>query len=266
MQLTMIRTLCLSFLLFSGSSLAFGQIGHRMICELAYEMLSPNQQTRVDALLEHTEFDQFPPACVWADRLRGQEAYDFARPHHYVNISRGDTEITMEHCPDYGCVLSAIKQHVATLERDSYSADAAKSLKFLSHFVGDLHQPLHVGYDFDRGGNDTGVIFMGEVRNLHGIWDTGMLLQLGFQDYQASIDRLRPRLTEAALNQWQQGEVLDWANESVKIVQQIYAEHEPGKPLDQSYALRHQETLETRLLQASARLAWLLQQLWPDEN
>ncbi|MCH8537687.1 MAG: S1/P1 nuclease [Alkalimonas sp.] len=258
--------LCLCLLLFSGSSLAFGQIGHRMICQLAYEQLSPAQQNRVDALLTHTEFDQFPPACVWADRLRGQEAYDFARPHHYVNIRRDDDEVTMDHCPDYGCVLSAIKQHFAKLQQDSHSAKAAESLKFLSHFVGDLHQPLHVGYDFDRGGNDIGVIFMGEVRNLHGIWDTGILLQLGFQDYEASIQRLRSRLTEPQLAQWQQGEVLDWANESVVIVQQIYAEHVPGKPLDRSYALRHQETIETRLVQAAARLAWLLQQLWPEEN
>lgn len=256
--------LALFVLLFSGASLAFGQIGHRMICELAYEQLSPAQQSRVDALLAHTEFDSFAPACVWADRLRGQEQYDFARPHHYVNIGRDDQVITMEHCPDYGCVLSAIQHHFALLQQDSESAKAAESLKFLSHFVGDLHQPLHVGYDFDRGGNDTGVIFMGEVRNLHGIWDTSILLQLGFRDYQASIDRLRPRLNDSNLQQWQQGDVLDWANESVQIVKQIYAEHVPGKHLDERYALRHQNTIETRLLQAAARLAWLLQQLWPE--
>ena len=254
------------FVVFSGSSLAFGQIGHRMICELAYELLTPIQQQWVDQLLAHTEFDQFPPACVWADQLRGQEAYDFARPHHYVNIRRDDTKVSMDHCPDYGCVLSAIKDHFAALQQDSSSPEAAESLMFLSHFVGDLHQPLHVGYDFDRGGNDIGVIFMGEVRNLHGVWDTGILLQLGFQDYQASIDRLRPRLSEAELSRWQQGDVLDWANESVVIVQQIYQQHVPGKPLDRSYALQHQDTIETRLLQASARLAWLLQQLWPDSN
>lgn len=251
-------------LLFSGASLAFGQIGHRMICELAYEQLSVSQQQRLDALLAHTDFDSFPPACVWADQLRGQEQYDFARPHHYVNIRLEDQAVSMDHCPDYGCVLSAINEHYALLQQDSQSAKAAESLKFLSHFVGDLHQPLHVGYDFDRGGNDIGVIFMGEVRNLHGIWDTSILLQLGFRDYQASIDRLRPRLNETNLQQWQQGDVLDWANESVAIVKQIYAEHQPGKPLDERYALHHQHTIETRLLQAAARLAWLLQQLWPE--
>ncbi|KAJ2912954.1 hypothetical protein MD484_g7457, partial [Candolleomyces efflorescens] len=52
-----------------------------------------------------------------------------------------------------------------------------EAFRFLVHFVGDLHQPLHLT-GRDRGGNLAKVCFDNRETNLHSVWDTPLLTRL----------------------------------------------------------------------------------------
>jgi hypothetical protein len=120
-------------------------------------------------------------ASTWPDRIKSPKhtqfrQYAFARKLHYVNsppdangYGRG------RDCPEGKCVIEAIHTY-RTLLRDAMDPKMRLvALKFLAHFVGDIHQPLHVGYKRDRGGNDMAVQFFNQKTNLHKTWDTLIL-------------------------------------------------------------------------------------------
>jgi hypothetical protein len=77
-------------------------------------------------------------------------------------------------------VIRAIAMHIGTLRDEKTSAaDKAQALKFLGHFVGDIHQSLHVGCAEDKGGNTIRVRFIGKETSLHAVWDGGLIASLG---------------------------------------------------------------------------------------
>jgi hypothetical protein len=108
---------------------------------------------------------------------------------HFIDIPRGVTKSRLEqYCPATGCVTQAILAQLVVL-RDAKADPQARgeALRFLIHFVGDLHQPLHATTNNDLGGNCVPVAYFGSapqetdpVResyrpNLHGIWDVDIL-------------------------------------------------------------------------------------------
>jgi S1/P1 Nuclease len=117
----------------------------------------------VQGLLRDDPASGFPEACVWTDASRGDPAYDWAKPHHYVNVPAGAAGIDLARdCPpERSCIIRAITMHIGTLRDEKTSAaDKAQALKFLGHFVGDIHQPLHAGHAEDRGGTAIKVRFL----------------------------------------------------------------------------------------------------------
>ncbi|WP_337878648.1 S1/P1 nuclease [Rheinheimera sp.] len=246
--------------LMCAKALAFGPVGHQMVCDMAYKLLSPESQQKVDQLLALHEEKHFGTACSWPDQVRALPEYKHTAVWHYVNIQRSDTSVSMAHCPAKGCVLSAIKQQSQKLVPFAPSRAQLEALLFTGHFVGDLHQPLHAGYADDLGGNKTAVYVDGQPSNLHGVWDYVILEQAGYSaadKQQALYQRLLQKQ-----QQWQSVNVLDWANESVLLVKLIYQGYKPGMLVDAHYTTTHLPELEQRLQQAAVRLAFLLEQGW----
>ena len=67
------------------------------------------------------------------------------------------------------------------------SAERTEALKFLIHFVGDIHQPLHVSHARDRGGNDIKVEFFHDRTNLHRMWDSGLIRRTKYESVAMSF-------------------------------------------------------------------------------
>ncbi|GHG69729.1 endonuclease [Alishewanella longhuensis] len=252
-------------MLLSFHSYSFGRSGHGLVCDMALQLVSVTTQQQLASLVAASPHTEFASACAWPDEVRGQDEFRWSAPHHYVNMPRGEKQVTIEDCPERGCILSAIADMQQRLAADKHDWQA---LLFLAHHIGDLHQPLHVSYADDLGGNRTAVYFYSHEMptNLHGVWDTNMLSKLGYDDDYVKQEALFLQLTADNIANWQQGTVLDWANESAALTYDIYQQYRPGMLIDDTYVLQYQPILEQRLQQAAVRLAFLLEQLLTIEN
>ena len=143
-------------------------LGHREVARLAELRLTPHTRAAVRSILGG---QSLADASVWADNIRNYR-HD-ADPLHYVNIPLADTVYVPEkHCPRGRCIIAAIEQERRLLADPAASPDdRAEALRFLVHFMGDLHQPLHVSNNGDRGGNQRAVTLLGSPTDLHKVWD-----------------------------------------------------------------------------------------------
>lgn len=179
----------------------WGDLGHRTVALLAQKYLTTSASEALDSILANDKGYDFSDAAVFADRVKRQRP--FTKTWHYVgkvpstiyfkvdwSNSRKDARDTPFADPpkcglNYpadctyqrtGCVISAINNHTAIfLSPATKDKDRQEALMFLIHFVGDLHQPLHVE-DAYRGGNLIEPVKFGAVNtlNLHSVWDASV--------------------------------------------------------------------------------------------
>jgi hypothetical protein len=177
-------------------------------------------------------------------------------------------------------VVTAIEQDWAVLARaETPEPERLAALKSLGHWVGDVHQPLHVSFPDDRGGN--AIAAQGPCGgNLHAVWDTCLVERRLGRDIRHLATMLRARVTETERAAWTHTSAKDWANESFRIatVETVqycvqtatgcwYAvDHEVWAPdaatkvvtVDEAYLDRHLPVVIQRLTQADVRLGSLL--------
>lgn len=249
---------------------AWGAVGHHVVARLAWALLTPGARDRASAILAGGR-DEFIAAATWADEIRSArpETYNW----HFVDIPVGQARYDeARDCPatDRGdCVILAIARARAVLADPQRPLDQqTEALKFLIHFVGDLHQPLHAVDNHDRGGNDVKVEPLrgtdGRATNLHAVWDTG-LINLSDETEAARADRLladvRSRPPAAGLD------VVKWAEESHALAEaRVYAypgfspAGPPANPivLDESYRAQALLAIDRQMSIAGVRLAAIL--------
>ena len=161
-------------------------------------------------------------------------------------------------CKLRNCIIEAIVWYMQVLKSpDSPRNEKRIALRFIAHLVGDIHRLFHAGFAEDRGGNSVEVRFNGRKENLHSLWDTGLVeLEQGTPVEIAA--RIQAVVTSDDIQRWQQGTPADWALESLVIVRvQVYQLPASGE-ITPSYIESAPAGIRTRLAQAGARLAWLL--------
>ena len=161
-----------TYILAPPSSFAWGREGHEVIVILAMHYVRKGTAVRVRELLGSESLGE---ASFWADEYRHD--HPDTGPWHYIDIPLGDAGIDMaRECPKGRCVIAKTEEFLAVLKDPKADRSAkVQALKFVIHFVADLHQPLHCKDDGDKGGNARHVIFDGHPDNLHWVWDTGLL-------------------------------------------------------------------------------------------
>ena len=141
----------LAFILLGGEARAWGDLGHKVICEIAFRLVQPNTQTAINRLMQlDSEFKTFSDSCIYPDhpRIRPSE--------HFLNLPRDSKGLTSDECPlANACVLTAILYDFKILQaKENTDASKLVALKSLGHWVGDIHQPLHVSFLDDKGGGE----------------------------------------------------------------------------------------------------------------
>jgi hypothetical protein len=141
-------------------------------------------------------------------------------------------------------------------------AERRMALRFIIHLVGDLHQPLHVGDNHDRGGNDTQVRFLARGSNMHRVWDSDIIDKAGESRWW--MENLTAMDTPEARAKAMAGSVEDWASESLLAVRQAYQDPKtgqrikPGTKLTDSYQVVNLPVVKRRLYDGGVRLVMVL--------
>lgn len=281
---------------------AFGRAGHRIICEMAYQMLDENIKSQVDRLIKAMPGEHrmvlneihgaasdaevpFSVACIWADVVRREDQYKASSSWHYINVQREDTEVKLDDCM-VGCLLSAIEHHRRVLISATNGWPRAQALMFLGHWLGDIHQPMHVSFADDRGGNDTKVRIRATGRNdrantacgnLHLLWDVCIIENVEIDEADL-IASLKDEISQLDRDSWSRGPVIAWATESLTISRSKsvrycslvgavcrripVATDQSAQQLPDDYLQVHWLVLKKRMQQASVRLAWLLNDIF----
>ncbi|HUP88052.1 MAG TPA: S1/P1 nuclease [Longimicrobiales bacterium] len=269
MMRRLLTAMVLLVVLIPSSARAWGGDGHRIVCGIAWLRLTPEARTMVSRLLGNDEDKTFADACVWADEVRGQRPETSA--YHYVNIPAGVAGMDLARdCGDPAkrCAPWAIVEYARILRAANSSEDARRdALRFIMHFVGDLHQPLHAGRPGDLGGNTVIVEFFGNAGtadrklNLHSVWDSQILRRAG-KVWPASSLVLNNEVTPEDVAEWQVFDPVGWANDSYRICEDfVYGRLPSNHKIYNSYYRPGLGYAEVQLQRAGVRLAFLLNEL-----
>ncbi len=249
-------------LLVPSHALAWGAEGHEIVAALALRELTPAARREVDRLLGGAVM--MVHEASWADEIR--EARPQTSAWHYVDIplEAGSYDAARD-CAGGDCVVGQIEQDLRLL-RDRRQGDGARAeaLRFLIHFVADVHQPLHAEDNDDQGGNRVHARLGRERASLHKLWDVDVVEPLG-PDPDAIADGLARALTEAQRQDWQSGTPARWANEAHAIAREhIYPPLGGARDvrLPRDYAYREAPLARILLAKAGVRLAWLLNSIF----
>jgi hypothetical protein len=253
---------------------AWGVQGHRLVAQVASGRLTAVAQQHVRWLLPDRSLAD---VSAWADDYRVDNAGTAA--WHFVNIPEGATYDRDRDCPRQpganagtradrwrDCVVDRILYHQAVLrDVNTDRAERATSLKFLVHFVGDIHQPFHA-VAVQAGGNGIPVVFFGSrlcpspvnanaACQLHGVWDTQLIARRDMTDAKY-LEELKRLIVMRRLDQRMRGTPADWANESLALGHGALVARDAA--IDQAYFQKHIGTVDERLALGGVRLAALL--------
>jgi len=207
------------------SVVGWGEDGHKMIAQIAADLLNPTASGIVSQYIGSKTLSDIAPL---PDDYAHTAAGAWSEPCHYVNMPRDGTNFTMADCPGF-CVVKSIFNYTNLLSQqqanptpcDVEDDDAEPCpLEFLVHYVGDSHQPLHVGYAYDEGGNNVSITFYGEAMNLHHCWDTGMIdhWQSDWQNGATILEDMIGNNTDLVKEYESMMNPIDWADESFHYV------------------------------------------------
>lgn len=245
-------------------ALAWGQNGHRIVGQVADSHLT---KTTRKAILPLLDGELLPEVTTWADEMRSDPSEFWQKRSaswHYINLkSPQDFDARNYPVPQssdeikdvYGALLRAI---AVLKSKDASLQERQFYFRFLTHIVGDIHQPLHAGHAEDKGGNDIEVSFFGKKTNLHSLWDTDLIesQSLSYTEFAAFIDTQNPQQLHTYLN----STPADWLTESLVLSTEVY---QTGNPqLGYAYVYEQLPKAKLRLLQAGIRLAGLLNSIY----
>ena len=265
------RSCIVSLFIVSMSSLAavqpahaWGCKGHQAVALIAEAHLTPHARETALSILNAVPIDPtlprycgasgldpFADASTWPDDIR--KLRPDTPPWHFIDIPRGapTSDITKYCLPQEGCVTSALTEQVRVLRDPNSSAQAkADALRFIIHFVGDIHQPLHASTNNDLGGNCVPVTFFGQAPqegppgrrlvepggsvqsnpgsgvfnpNLHEVWDVEIIERFSSGESSQNLAKELDRKFSARMRAWQSrpADFSAWAWESHELAEKV---------------------------------------------
>ncbi|HMB52175.1 MAG TPA: S1/P1 nuclease [Thermoanaerobaculia bacterium] len=285
-SITVLAAALLASFLPSWPAYGWGNRGHELICEMAFQELSDAARREVKRLIRlDPEFGTFARSCTWPDHEPKK------RPdEHYVNLPRDAERVESANCGEAPrCVLSALADDADQLSRTTSDRRKLELIKYLGHWVGDVHQPFHVSFADDRGGgriHELGDACRGE-QTLHRVWDV-CLVEEGVLEggVRQTARRLLAGVSREERRRWRRSTPVEWADESFQIVRREevgyctlaedgcrYETHAPRAPergalrpergflVDDTYLELHAPVAKERIQQAAVRLAAMLDRL-----
>ncbi|XP_020521108.1 endonuclease 1 isoform X2 [Amborella trichopoda] len=265
--------------------------GHVMTCRIAQALLDPKAADAVQNLLPDYVNGDLSALCTWPDQIRHWYKYRWTSSLHFIDTP--DESCSFEYSRDchdqHGkknmCVAGAIQNFTSQLAHYKEGSsdrrhNMTEALLFLSHFMGDVHQPLHVGFTSDEGGNTIELRWFKHKSNLHHVWDREIILtaikELYDKDMELFQESIQKNITDGAwldeLSFWEECHdhfscPKKYATESISIACKWgYKDVTPGAVLADDYFSSRLPIIEKRIAQGGVRLAMTLNRLFGEHN
>jgi hypothetical protein len=261
---------------------AWGPVGHKATALVAEAYLSPQAKAAIKDLLEG---QRLVDVSNWADSLRDRPEYEHTQQYHYQNTRKPMKTASGVNANSYRANLMELSPR----ERQNYRAgvveaiagseklltdpkatrkDKQAALKFLVHFVGDLHQPLHTGEARKIGGNTVSLSWMGSETNLHKVWDSEIITDkvrtlkgYSYRDPSWTYAQwLLDQYREQAKSARSLGNVATWYQESLGYLGQAYDRSYINN--QRQYEAEASKTIDERILLGGRRLGETLNQIF----
>lgn len=247
--------LLLSFVLLSTTNgFAWGHLGHSLVAEVAFNNLDSKTKQNVLKYLDGMSIEE---TANWMDAMRSDKSYNYMKPYHYIDFERGAgvTELSGDN------IINVLNKTLKDLDNiKGLSNDEVRTrLFYLFHLIGDLHQPLHLGYKDDKGGNTIQLSFFGRNTNLHSLWDSKIIeyKNLTLADL-LKTNHYKPNELSAT----EQIDITGWAKDSRKYLKNAYQLNEAK--VSDIYVDANYPIIEQQILKAGLRLASVLEHYFKD--
>ncbi|KAF4549878.1 Nuclease PA3 [Elsinoe fawcettii] len=262
---------------------AWGALGHSTVAFIAQNLVQPQTATWAKNILGVTTSTYLVDVSSWADSYRSQAGGGFTSPFHYIDAQDSPPKTCNvdynRDCTSSGCVVSAIANYTRRVTQTSLSkTERDYALRFIVHFLGDVHQPLH-NENYALGGNNIDVTFAGSDRNLHGIWDTQIPERLRGASYTVAeakswatelVAEVKSGSYASSASSWKTvnvndavNQALKWSNEAndyvcTAVAPKGWTAVESGDLATNGYFDSVVPTIEIQIARAGVRLAaWL---------
>ena len=235
----------------------WGPTGHRVVGEIANDYLCGKAKREVKRLLKRKSLAF---VSTFADEIKSDKRYNEFYTWHYINMPF-DENYENSKKNEKGDLVSGIEYcKKIILDKNASDDDKAFYLKLLIHLIGDLHQPMHIGLQEDKGGNDIKLQWFYKDTNLHRVWDSEMIdeFDMSYNELAENADVLSKQQVKAI----QEGSVIDWVNETHQLTKKVYASVKPEENLRYRYSYNHFKTVRSQLQIAGIRLAQVLNDLF----
>ncbi len=277
----------------STFAFGWGKKGHRIVAEIAQKHLSDNAKNAIKKIIGRKSLANI---STWPDDLYSYKNWSFSKPWHFLDTEDNiEVEVVLDEYNQNETIDNVVEainfftgvlkgedgkmetfedllnQHKAKLGSKSREEAA---LSFLVHFLGDVHQPLHVGRTEDEGGNKIKVLWFGDESKLHAVWDEQLIEGegLSFTEYARFLEE-DPEYEEEEEEASSGGNPTQWAQESVDYRPEVYVstyektDYKTGKPtLSYQYVKDNNPSVKKRLLKAGIRLAGRLNDIFKDNR
>jgi hypothetical protein len=231
--------------------------GHRVVGKIADHYLKGSTKRKIEKLLNNKSLAL---VSTFGDDIKSDKRFDSFYTWHYINMPL-DSNYENSEKSTSGDLVTGINTCIKMIQDEASSdADKAFYLKLLIHFIGDLHQPMHVGLVEDKGGNDFKVQWFYKDSNLHSVWDREMIesFHMSYSELAENADVLSKNQVKAI----QEGTIVDWVNDTHTLTRQVYANVKPNDNLRYNYSYDYFESVRAQLQKGGIRLAKVLNDLF----
>ena len=239
--------------------LAWGQKGHRIIAQVAYDNLNKKTRKQVDAILGKHGMIYL---STWADEIKSDTIYPKSFTCHYQDLDGGlSDEAIVAMLTDYpevgGDLFMAMDSIEAVLAKNKKCHDA---LAFYVHFYADRFCPMHVAHLDDKGGNGVKMKWFGQNTNLHSVWDGKIIDSKGFTytEYAQYLHDVYGKQKKAVMQMTDEETLL----QTYHLTDDIYTYHSTWNGNAYHYSYYWMDEMEWQLYTAGVKLAQALNAIY----
>ena len=241
-----------------SSAYAYDAIGHRTVADIAYYNLNIKTRAEVDKLLGTRGLIYL---STWADDMRNDSAYAYSYDWHFQNLRDSLTTEALENLwknpkTEGEHLFYAIQTMISRLKTNKKDTEA---LKFLVHFMGDIHQPFHLGRAEDRGGNDIQTKWFGQNIRVHQLWDANLVnhQQYSYTEYSQYLrDKYAP-----VCGRFKRQHLLQSIKAVYELRVQLY-KYDYSNMRHYTYNFMYKDKLDEMLYRAGIQLANTLNEIY----